>query len=228
MKAVLQERAKLALKVPSLIRNLSSFWNFQPPYVKYFGHGCVLFTEARSFSMSSEEVMTFMVEPGAREPWKAVLKPLEAFAAARISPVEGRTTTTEDRAFLATCASAAAWRRGSRVVSTVPGVPLLSSSTVLSADLDPLPRTTRSSMPALPPAVLPYFSRRLSRIAPTEAYFLVVSSPPSRSTALIGGVPASPVTRVSPSLRSGWTTDGCHWTRGSPSLLRRTTVSALS
>ncbi len=31
MKAVLQERAKLALKVPPLISKSSSLWNFQPP-----------------------------------------------------------------------------------------------------------------------------------------------------------------------------------------------------
>src|SRR5215210_3823882 len=114
MKAVLQERAKLALKVPPLISNLSSFWNFQPPYLKYFGQGCALSAEARPLSISSEEVMTFIVEPGAREPWKAMLKPWEAFATARISPVEGRINTTDDLAFLATCRSAAACSVGFR------------------------------------------------------------------------------------------------------------------
>src|SRR4051794_1561363 len=207
MKAVLQERAKLALKVPPLISNLSSFWNFQPPYVKYFGHGCALSADARSLSISSEEVMTFIVEPGAREPWKAVLKPWLAFATARISPVDGRSTTTEDRACLATCASAAAWSVGFRVVFTVPGVPLLSSTSVLSEDLEPFPRTTRSSMPALPPAFFPYFSRRPSSTVPSDGYSASVISPPFRSTALIGGVPDSPGTRATPPLRAGGTTE---------------------
>src|SRR5690349_13384972 len=188
MKAVLQERAKLALKVPPLISNLSSFWNFQPPYVKYFGHGCGLSGDARSFSISSEEVMTFIVEPGAREPWKAVLKPWPALATARISPVEGRSTTTEDRACVVTCRSAAAWSVGLRVVFTVPGVPLLSSASVLSDDLLSFARITRSSMPALPPAVLPNLSRSPSSTVPRDGYLAVVISPPSRSYALIGGV----------------------------------------
>ncbi len=231
MKAVLQERAKLALNVPSLISNFLSFWNFQCPYVKYFGHGCFLSAEARPLSSSSEAVMTFIVEPGAREPWKAVLKPGEALAAARISPVEARMTATDDLAFFATCFSAAVWRAGSSVVFTVPGVPLLSSSRVLSersSDLADFPRTTRSSIPALPPASLPYFSRSPSSTGPSEAYFCLVSSPPSRSSALTGGVPASPVTSLSPSFRSGWTTAECQSTSGFPSLVRRTTVSALS
>src|ERR1044072_2425034 len=90
MKAVLQERAKLALKVPPLISNLSSFWNFQPPYVTYLGHGWTLSAEARPLSKSSADVTIFIVEPGASEPWKATLKPGLEFATARISPVDGR------------------------------------------------------------------------------------------------------------------------------------------
>src|SRR5688500_9291092 len=88
MKAVLQERAKLALKVPPLISNLSSFWNFQPPYVENLGHGCCLSIDASPLSRSSDAEMIFIVEPGAREPWKAVLKPWPEFATARISPVD--------------------------------------------------------------------------------------------------------------------------------------------
>lgn len=76
--------------------------------------------------------------------------------------------------------------------------------------------------------VLPYFSRSPSRTRPSDGYFAVVSSPPSRSTALIGGVPDSPVTRVSPSWRSGWRTAGRQSTTGFPSVVPRTTVSALS
>ena len=226
---MLQERAKLALKVPPLISKSSSLWKVQPPYLNVLGQGCFLSTDARSFSISSDDVMTFIVEPGAREPRKAVLKPCEAFATARISPVDGRSTTTDDLARVPTCFSAVAWRAGLSVVLTEPGVPLLSSTSVLSessAFSDALPRTTRSSTPALPPAVLPYFSRSPSRTVPREGYSAAVSSPPSRSYALIGGVPDSPVTRVSPSLRSGWTTEACQPTRGLPSAARRTTVSA--
>ena len=36
------------------------------------------------------------------------------------------------------------------------------------------------------------------------------------------------MTRVSPSLRSGWTTEACQSTYGLPSVLLRTTVSELS
>lgn len=161
---------------------------------------------ARPFSISSDEVMTFIVEPGAREPWKAMLKPCEEFATAMISPVEGRSTTTDAFGLVATCFSAAACSVGLSVVSTVPGVPLLSSTRVLSdssAFLDSLPRITWSSMPALPPAFSPYFSRSPSRTDPSDGYSSSVSSPPSRSRALTGGVPDSPVTRVSPSFRSG-------------------------
>jgi hypothetical protein len=134
---------------------------------------------------------------------------------------------------LATCASAAAWSFGLRVVFTVPGVPLLSSTRVLSESLDlaesaPFPRITRSSMPALPPASLPYFSRRPSRTGPRDGYAASVIAPPSRSTALIGGVPDSPVTRVSPSFRSGWTTEDVQPTCGFPVPVSRTTVSELS
>lgn len=56
----------------------------------------------------------------------------------------------------------------------------------------------------------------------------MVSSPPSRSSAFTGGVPASPVTSLSPSRSSGCSTDGRQSTRGSPSPARRTTVSVLS
>ncbi len=194
------------------------------------GQGCGLSTDARPLSSSSDEVMTFIVEPGAREPWKAVLKPWPLLATARISPVEGRSATTEARSRPSTCCSAAAWRVGLSVVLTVPGVPLLSSTSVLSeslASLAALPRTTRSSTPAVPPAFLPYFSRSPSSTVPREGYSAVVISPPSRSSALTGGVPDSPVTSVSPSRSSGWTTAECQSTSGLPSLARRTTVSEL-
>src|SRR5690606_24228123 len=118
MKAVLQDRAKLARKVPSLIWNLSRFWNFQPRYLKNLGHGCFSSTPARSFSSSIDAVTTFIVEPGASDPWNAVLKPREEFAAARISPVDGRSSTTDARGFFATCSSAAACSDGSSVVGT--------------------------------------------------------------------------------------------------------------
>ncbi len=231
MKALLQEAPKLCLNVPFLISESASLWNVQPASLYVLGQGCDASGVISFFSNSIVDVTIFIVEPGAREPWKAVLKPCPVLATARISPVEGRRTTTEARSCLPTCCSAAAWSDGLSVVLTVPGVPWLSSTRVLSDSLaasDALPRTTRSSTPALPPAFLPNFSRRPSRTVPSDGYFAVVSSPPSRSRALMGGVPDSPVTSVSPSCRSGWTTWACQPTSGLPSLLRRTTVSELS
>src|SRR4051812_20158358 len=230
MKALLQEAPKACLNVPRLISMSSSLWNVQPATLYVLGQGCCSSGWTRSFSKSIVDVTIFIVEPGAREPWKATLKPWLWLASARISPVEGRSTTTEERSLAATCSSAAACRVWFRVVSTLPGVPLLSSSSVLSdsfAFSESLPRTTRSSTPAVPPAVLPYFSRSPSRTGAREGYLAAVSSPPSRSYALTGGVPDAPVTRVSPSLRSGWTMEACQSTTGSPSFLSRTTVSEL-
>lgn len=138
--------------------------------------------------------------------------------------------TTAAFSRLATSRSAAACDVGLIVVRRVPGVPSARVTSVLSGVCSlflPLSLwTTRSSMPAVPPAFLPYFSRSPSMTVPSEGYLAAVSSFPSRSVALIGGSPAAPVTSRSPSLRSGCTTDACHPTSGLPSFTRRTTVSS--
>ena len=159
MKAVLQERAKLALNVPSLISNFLSFWNFQPPYVKYFGHGCALSAEARPLSISSEDGDDLHRGAGGEG---ALEGGVEAVARRSRRPGSRRSraasTTTDDLAFLRPAPRPPPGASGSSVSSPCPGVPLLSSSRVLSERLRPtfadFPRTTRSSMPALPPGLL--------------------------------------------------------------------------
>ena len=115
MKALLQDAAKLCAKVPFLISDLSRFWNFQPPCVKYLGHGCDLPGEVMPLSISIAAVTTFIVEPGASEPWVARLKPFSGeLASARISPVLGLTAATEADFLPLTAARPppGAWRPG--------------------------------------------------------------------------------------------------------------------
>lgn len=57
----------------------------------------------------------------------------------------------------------------------------------------------------------------------SEGYFFGSSTLPLRSTASMGGLVASPVTRVSSARRSGWITDGFQATSGRPVALPRTT-----
>ncbi len=232
MKALLQDAAKLCANVPSLISDLLRFWNFQPPTVTYLGQGFFLSGAVRPLSISSAEVTTFIVEPGAYDPWVAMLKPLAGeLASARISPVLGLTAAAEASFLPATAFSAAAWSLASRVVFKVPGVPLESTFSVLSgcwsAGLVAVARWMNSSTPGLPLVLLPYLSRRLSRTPASEGYALGVSSVPLRSTALIGGASASPVRSSSPLARSGCRIAGCQAICGFPVVLFRWTEAAV-
>ncbi len=229
MKALLQDAAKLWAKVPSLISVLFRFWNFQPPTVTNFSHGCGLPGAVRPLSMSIEAVTIFIVEPGASEPWVAVLKPFSGeLAMARISPVLGLRATADAFGLPLTAFSAAACTLASRVVFKVPGVPLESTFSVSSGccvALSPRARWTDSSTPGLPSVFLPYLSRRLSSTPASAGCASLVSSAPLRSTALMGGASASPVRSTSPLPSFGCRMLGAQAIRGSPVSLSRLTVS---
>src|SRR3954451_19730815 len=108
MNALLQEAPKLCLNVPFLISESASLWKVQPASLYVLGQGCDASGVTGPFSNSIVDVTIFIAEPGARQPWKAVWTPCPLLATARISPVEVRRTTTEARACLSTCCSAAA------------------------------------------------------------------------------------------------------------------------
>ncbi|MGC0426684.1 hypothetical protein RKD32_003039 [Streptomyces sp. SAI-195] len=191
------------------------------------GQGAGPFIEVTPLSMSMAAVMIFMVEPGATVPWKAALNPsVRLFATASTSPELGFTATTEDSPYRFTAFSAAACTLALRVVSSFPGLPSVSVSSGVSGASAAACRTA-SSTPGVPPALSPYFSRSLARIGPSEGYFSLLSTAPSRPTAWICGVADSAVTRVSPSFRSGWTTEGFQSTSARPLVSPRTTVSVL-
>lgn len=138
----------------------------------------------------------------------------------------GFTATTEDSPYRFTAFSAAACTLALSVVSSFPGFPSVSVSSGVSGVLATVCRTA-SSTPGVPPACAPYRSRSVARTGPSEGYFSFVSTVPSRPTAWICGVADSVVTRVSPSFRSGWTTDGFQSTSARPLVSPRTTVSVL-
>lgn len=81
-------------------------------------------------------------------------------------------------------------------------------------------------MPGEPPVLSPYFSRRVSRIGPSDGYVSLSSTLPSWSTASIAAEDDSPVFSDAPSVSCGWTTVGCQSTRAFPVVSPRTTVSS--
>ncbi len=116
MKAVLQDRAKEVEKfVPAGRSKFFRLWKARPPQDTSFGHSAGLSAATRPRSSSIAPVTIFIVEPGARLPCMAALKPsLRWFATARMCPLLGLTATTEASGNLTTACSAAACTFASR------------------------------------------------------------------------------------------------------------------
>ncbi len=227
--AVLQERAKLSESVAFSCGAMPvRLWKVRLCQTAVSGQGAGPVASVMPWSMSVAAETIFMVEPGATLPRKAALNPSSRWlATASTSPVLGFTATTDDSAYCRTACSAAACTPALSVVRTLPALPFRSVSSVRSAVFSSADRTA-SSMPGVPPALSPYFSRSWSRTGPREGYFSFVSTVPFRSTASTGGLAASPVTRVSPSSRPGYTTPGRQSTSAFPVVSPRTTVSSPS
>lgn len=106
-------------------------------------------------SISIAAVTIFIVDPGARLPRIAALKPsLRLFATARMCPLLGWTAITEASGNFVTACSAAACTFASRYVLRVLGSPSTRVSRVrLGASL--ATGSIHTSAPGLPPALLP-------------------------------------------------------------------------
>ncbi len=97
MKAVLQDRAKAVANAASPGRSkFFRLWKERPPQEASLVHCAGWSTAALPRSISIAAVTIFIVEPGARAPSIAALKPsLRWLATARMCPLLGLTATTE-------------------------------------------------------------------------------------------------------------------------------------
>src|SRR5580658_9693839 len=143
MKAALHDSAKACSRLKEAWVSPSKLWKTSPSTVMVGGQ-LAGDDGDEPCSMRSADVTTLKVDPGGKEPSRALSKPSEVgrLTEARTSPVDGwMATRAAGLATPAKAASASAWMEGSMVVRTgAPGWPV-NEATV--ATTTPLAVTTR-------------------------------------------------------------------------------------
>src|SRR5882757_3495105 len=151
--------------------------------------------------------MILKVEPGAKPPVSAVSPLPELFATARIAPVEGRSTTIELRAFLATAERASASAVGLIVVLTTEVFTGFRSVVVVPVTALPDASAISTAMPAVPCPLGAFFcSAALMFCSAFSEY--AESFVPVASTTLPAPGGTDTTASFSPSVRFGARIDG--------------------
>src|SRR5580704_2088582 len=150
MKAALQDSAKACSRLSEALASPSKLWKTSPPTVMVGGQLAGLDGDDPC-SMRSAEVTTLKVDPGGKDPARALSKPSEAgsLTDASTSPVDAWMATraagwvTPARADSAACCTV-----GSMVVRT--GVPGWAVKRATVATVAPLPLCTVMAPPGVP------------------------------------------------------------------------------